>query len=161
MKLEKKVRIFAPAFKKRNDSIAQSVEHITFNDGVLGSSPSRVTNTVNYALVSWMIDSIAQSVEHITFNDGVLGSSPSRVTKVVRHGEWPFFIWRPRGETVDLPSWGGGARKGVWVQIPPWSLRQFIFNKLINFNLKKIFFLNWNFFLQEKKLILLQKLVLF
>ena len=25
------------------DSIAQSVEHITFNDGVLGSSPSRVT----------------------------------------------------------------------------------------------------------------------
>ncbi len=26
------------------DSIAQLVEHITFNDGVLGSSPSRVTN---------------------------------------------------------------------------------------------------------------------
>lgn len=42
-KLRKKVLIFAPAFKKRNDSIAQSVEHITFNDGVLGSSPSRVT----------------------------------------------------------------------------------------------------------------------
>ena len=29
--------------KSKKDSIAQLVEHITFNDGVLGSSPSRVT----------------------------------------------------------------------------------------------------------------------
>ena len=33
-----------PRSRKEKDSIAQSVEHITFNDGVLGSSPSRVTN---------------------------------------------------------------------------------------------------------------------
>ncbi len=52
LKLEKKVLIFAPAFKKRNDSIAQLVEHITFNDGVLGSSPSRVTKKVIKTLVS-------------------------------------------------------------------------------------------------------------
>jgi hypothetical protein len=57
------------------DSIAQLVEHITFNDGVLGSSPSRVT-----ILQTPKLDLIAQLVEHITFNDGVLGSSPSQVT---------------------------------------------------------------------------------
>ena len=71
-----------PRSRKEYDSIAQLVEHITFNDGVLGSSPSRVTKFVikqNTFLDS--IDSIAQLVEHITFNDGVLGSSPSRVTK--------------------------------------------------------------------------------
>ena len=32
-----------PHSRKEYDSIAQLVEHITFNDGVLGSSPSRVT----------------------------------------------------------------------------------------------------------------------
>jgi hypothetical protein len=57
------------------DSIAQLVEHITFNDGVLGSSPSRVTT-----LQTPKLDLVAQLVEHITFNDGVLGSSPSQVT---------------------------------------------------------------------------------
>ena len=30
-------------FLKNTDSVAQLVEHITFNDGVLGSNPSRVT----------------------------------------------------------------------------------------------------------------------
>ena len=34
-----------PFLEIHNDSIAQLVEHITFNDGVLGSSPSRVTNS--------------------------------------------------------------------------------------------------------------------
>ena len=36
---------FAPAFRKSGtvDSVAQQVEHNTFNVGVLGSSPSRVT----------------------------------------------------------------------------------------------------------------------
>ena len=62
---------------KKDDSIAQSVEHNTFNVGVLGSSPSRVTS---FSLLNKNFDSIAQSVEHNTFNVGVLGSSPSRVT---------------------------------------------------------------------------------
>ncbi len=35
-----------PHSRNEYDSIAQSVEHITFNDGVLGSSPSRVTKFV-------------------------------------------------------------------------------------------------------------------
>ena len=60
------------------DSVAQLVEHITFNDGVLGSNPSRVTKMTN--LFPESNDSVAQLVEHITFNDGVLGSNPSRVT---------------------------------------------------------------------------------
>ena len=68
----------------KNDSIAQLVEHITFNDGVLGSSPSRVTKMTRNFQINKCKDSIAQLVEHITFNDGVLGSSPSRVTKGVR-----------------------------------------------------------------------------
>lgn len=32
-----------PHSRKENDLVAQLVEHITFNDGVLGSSPSQVT----------------------------------------------------------------------------------------------------------------------
>ncbi len=37
--------IFAPAFEKSNgdDSVAQLVEHYTFNVGVLGSNPSGIT----------------------------------------------------------------------------------------------------------------------
>ncbi len=69
-----------PHSGNENDSVAQLVEHITFNDGVLGSNPSRVTiKTCNF---TERTDSVAQLVEHITFNDGVLGSNPSRVTKV-------------------------------------------------------------------------------
>ena len=38
------VRVYLCAlFKKRDDSVAQSVEHNTFNVGVLGSSPSGIT----------------------------------------------------------------------------------------------------------------------
>ena len=33
--------------RKKADSVAQQVEHNTFNVGVLGSSPSRVTKTEN------------------------------------------------------------------------------------------------------------------
>ena len=64
-----------------NDSIAQLVEHNTFNVGVLGSSPSRVTYFIKTKHTIYTCnDSIAQLVEHNTFNVGVLGSSPSRVT---------------------------------------------------------------------------------
>jgi hypothetical protein len=41
--MNNKVLYLHPHSRKEKDSIAQLVEHITFNDGVLGSSPSRVT----------------------------------------------------------------------------------------------------------------------
>ena len=59
------------------DPLAQSVEHNTFNVGVLGSSPKRITKNNPQETV----DPLAQSVEHNTFNVGVLGSSPKRITK--------------------------------------------------------------------------------
>ena len=43
---KEKSRTFAPA-KSKDDSVAQQVEHNTFNVGVLGSSPSRVTKFKN------------------------------------------------------------------------------------------------------------------
>ena len=43
---KEKSRTFAPA-KSKDDSVAQQVEHNTFNVGVLGSSPSRVTKFNN------------------------------------------------------------------------------------------------------------------
>ena len=39
----KKQPIFALAFQIEYDSVAQLVEHIPFKDGVLGSSPSWIT----------------------------------------------------------------------------------------------------------------------
>ncbi len=35
--------IFAIALRKVDDSVAQLVEHLTFNQGVLGSTPSGIT----------------------------------------------------------------------------------------------------------------------
>ena len=46
----KKMFYLAPAFRKkvtRIDSLAQQVEHNTFNVGVLGSSPRRITETLD------------------------------------------------------------------------------------------------------------------
>ncbi len=45
-RITKKSSTFAAA-KSKDDSVAQQVEHNTFNVGVLGSSPSRVTTTTN------------------------------------------------------------------------------------------------------------------
>ena len=45
------------------DSLAQLVEHNTFNVGVSGSSPERVTKGKPASL--------AQLVEHLTLNQGV------------------------------------------------------------------------------------------
>ena len=45
LNIQKTCFIFAIKLRENiNDSIAQLVEHNTFNVGVLGSSPSRVTN---------------------------------------------------------------------------------------------------------------------
>jgi hypothetical protein len=45
--------IFAlPKHKKGKDFVAQLVEHITFNDGVLGSSPSEITKKRSYKFVT-------------------------------------------------------------------------------------------------------------
>ncbi len=41
-----------PHSRKENDLVAQLVEHITFNDGVLGSSPSQVTKTKKLFLIA-------------------------------------------------------------------------------------------------------------
>ena len=48
--MSKKSSTFAPAFEKkgrvkRDESVAQQVEHIPFKDGVLGSSPSWFTSS--------------------------------------------------------------------------------------------------------------------
>jgi hypothetical protein len=63
------------------------VEHNTFNVGVLGSSPSGITeiqeavsNGGLFFLKKKNVDFVAQLVEHYTFNVGVLGSSPSGIT---------------------------------------------------------------------------------
>jgi hypothetical protein len=37
--------ICSPLKEKQNDSVAQLVEHYTFNVGVLGSNPSGITNS--------------------------------------------------------------------------------------------------------------------
>ncbi len=105
--MNNKVLYLHPHSRKEKDSIAQLVEHITFNDGVLGSSPSRVT----FFFLKYTKDSIAQLVEHITFNDGVLGSSPSRVTQS-RTVVFDFFCFRPRGEIGRLASLRGWCSKG-------------------------------------------------
>ena len=48
MAVSKKLRTFAPLLKKwPDDSLAQLVEHNTFNVGVMGSSPMRVTEIKN------------------------------------------------------------------------------------------------------------------
>jgi hypothetical protein len=39
----RKDSIFAASLRKGNDSLAQLVEHNTFNVGVLGSNPKRIT----------------------------------------------------------------------------------------------------------------------
>jgi hypothetical protein len=90
-----------PHSRKENDLVAQLVEHITFNDGVLGSSPSQVTKK-HYFLESY--DLVAQLVEHITFNDGVLGSSPSQVTKIKSSYMLDFFYLWLRGEIGRLAT---------------------------------------------------------
>ena len=50
----KKCSTFAPAIRKkaqRIDSLAQQVEHNTFNVGVLGSSPRRITKKEEKSLI--------------------------------------------------------------------------------------------------------------
>ena len=51
------------------DSLAQLVEHNTFNVGVSGSSPERVTKVNELSFDN--IASLAQLVEHLTLNQGV------------------------------------------------------------------------------------------
>ena len=56
------------------DPLAQSVEHNTFNVGVLGSSPKRIT------LFEPCLGTIAQLVEQRTENPCVPGSIPGGTT---------------------------------------------------------------------------------
>jgi hypothetical protein len=36
-----------PRFLKKHDLVAQPVEHLTFNQGVMGSNPIEITTTTN------------------------------------------------------------------------------------------------------------------
>ncbi len=62
------------------DSVAQPVEHLTFNQRVSGSNPDRIT--IFFTVLQFTtVDSVAQPVEHLTFNQRVSGSNPDRITK--------------------------------------------------------------------------------
>ena len=51
----KKTPTFAPQFGKRiDDSLAQQVEHNTFNVGVLGSNPRRITEKSHSKNYLWL-----------------------------------------------------------------------------------------------------------
>ncbi len=67
---------------KRNGSLAQLVEQLTFNQLVAGSNPARPTimfYSKEYA-VPHDSGSLAQLVEQLTFNQLVAGSNPARPT---------------------------------------------------------------------------------
>ena len=59
------------------DPLAQSVEHNTFNVGVLGSNPKRITNRI----LTPNFGAIAQMVEQRTENPCVPGSIPGGTTQ--------------------------------------------------------------------------------
>ena len=74
-----------PHSRKEYDSIAQLVEHITFNDGVLGSSPSRVTKgrvilllDLFYFKATWRNGRLA--ILRGWCSKGRVGSNPTVVT---------------------------------------------------------------------------------
>ncbi len=69
-------RIVAPAFVGSNpishpnlEPLAQSAEHLTFNQGVPRSSRGWLT-------MFSLLGPLAQLVEHLTLNQGVPGSNP-------------------------------------------------------------------------------------
>ena len=73
------VTTFAVPFGKSQneeweDSLAQLVEHNTFNVGVSGSSPERVTKGSGSSTTKPAL--LAQLVEQLTLNQRVQGSSP-------------------------------------------------------------------------------------
>ena len=72
--------------QQRTDSLAQQVEHNTFNVGVLGSSPRRITQKIRELLLS-------DSLFLCLFYAGLHGSVKPRV--------------KPRMEaTVNVTLWG-------------------------------------------------------
>ena len=76
-----------PHSRKENDLVAQLVEHITFNDGVLGSSPSQVTKNLKdvamqrlyFFKAMWRNGRLA--ILRGWCSQGREGSNPSMVTK--------------------------------------------------------------------------------
>ena len=65
------------------DPLAQSVEHNTFNVGVLGSNPKRITLVRSQKLQFFYVGTIAQLVEQRTENPCVPGSIPGGTTYLV------------------------------------------------------------------------------
>ena len=82
------------------DPLAQQVEHNTFNVGVLGSSPKRITSSfsINF-LKSYIQGAIAQLVEQRTENPCVPGSIPGGTTHNGRLDEW-FSLWSAKPATA-------------------------------------------------------------
>ena len=77
-----------PHSRKENDLVAQLVEHITFNDGVLGSSPSQVTENLKdvamqrlyFFKAMWRNGRLA--ILRGWCSQGREGSNPSMVTNI-------------------------------------------------------------------------------
>ena len=68
------------------DPLAQQVEHNTFNVGVLGSSPKRITkNPIIRVGIFPQQGAIAQLVEQRTENPCVTGSIPVGTTSIFRN----------------------------------------------------------------------------
>ena len=70
MVFSKKDITFAPAFNRESlDPLAQSVEHNTFNVGVLGSNPKRITKREVYASLFCLLGVLTHVSPHapVTF----------------------------------------------------------------------------------------------
>lgn len=76
-------RFFRDLFGKIKlaDPVAQSVEHLTFNQGVMGSSPIGITRKTLAVLPGFFVlCPVVQSVEHPEFSRENMGSSPIGIT---------------------------------------------------------------------------------
>ncbi len=75
LELSRKSRTFAPLNSKKTDSLAQLVEHNTFNVGVLGSNPKRITpqrglwNTSGCAVLAHPLFYDAKTAKRLTRQD--------------------------------------------------------------------------------------------
>ena len=95
-----------PAIQKEKpfvyDSLAQTVEHVTFNHGVRGSNPRWVTKKIDNPNPR---PPLAQLVEQLTLNQWVLGSSPRWCTK------------RLVGQAVKTPASHAGNTSSILVRV--------------------------------------------
>ena len=81
-----------------HEPVAQSVEHVTFNHGVLGSSPSRLTNKIKDLARKWVL------------NDG---SGKQQVSRKPAGAFWGLAM--PLGPTGPENAWArrAAAKRGA------------------------------------------------